>query len=234
MSPMPRLDATDARYEVLARNALFGRLLAEDIARLAAYAHVRPMRRGQTLFRRGDPGAGLIAVLSGRVRIVLPSEDGKDIVLNTVRAGEVFGEIALLDGRPRSANAVALTDGRLMTLERRDVLPLLEARPKLALAVIEVLCERLRRTSAQVEELLFFPLEVRLARSLLRLATAQNLASIPATQKELAELVGAAREGINRTLKAWEADGVVSLIPGRVTIRNEAALRLLAQEGDER
>ncbi len=234
MSLPTRLDAADARYEVLARNALFGRLPAEEIARLAAYAHVRPMRRGETLFRRGDPGAGLIAVLAGRVRIVVPSENGKDIVLNTVRAGEVFGEIALLDGRPRSADAVALTDGRLMTLERRDVLPLFRTHPALALAVIEILCERLRRTSSQVEELLFLPLEGRLARALLRLAAAQNLASIPATQKELAELVGAARESVNRVLKAWEGDGVVSLIPGRVTIRNEAALKGLAQEADER
>ncbi|MFQ3622131.1 MAG: Crp/Fnr family transcriptional regulator [Acetobacteraceae bacterium] len=223
-------DAADARLEVLARNPLFGRLPAEEIARLAAYAHVRPMRRGETLFRRGDPGLGLIAVLAGKVRIVLPSDEGKDIVLNTVRAGEVLGEIALLDGRPRSADAVALTDGRVMTLDRREVLPLLESHPKLALAVIEVLCERLRRTSTQVEELMFLPLEVRLARALLRMAAAQKLASVPATQKELAELAGATRESVNRLLKAWEAEGTVSLIPGRVTIRNEPALRAVAQE----
>ena len=136
-----------------ARNALFGGLLAEEIARLVADAHVCPMRPGETLFRRGDAGAGLIAVLAVWVRIVVPAENGKDIVLNTVRAGEVFGEIALLDGRPRSADAVALTDGRLMTLERRDVLPLLPTHPTLALAVIEILRERLRQTSSQVEEL---------------------------------------------------------------------------------
>jgi len=220
----------DARVEVLARNPLFGRLPAEDIARLAGYAHVRPMRRGETLFRRGDPGAGLLAVLQGKVRVVLPSDEGKDIVLNTIRAGEVVGEIALLDGRPRSADAVALTDGRIMTLDRREVLPLLEAHPKLALALIEVLCDRLRRTSTQVEELMFQPLEVRLARALLRLAAAQRLASVAITQKELAEVAGASRESVNRLLKAWEAAGTVSLIPGRVTIRNEAAMHALARE----
>ena len=220
----------DARIEVLARNPLFGRLPAEDIARLAGYAHVRPMRRGETLFRRGDPGAGLLAVLQGKVRVMLPSDDGKDIVLNTIRPGEVVGEMALLDGRPRSADAVALTDGRIMTLDRREVLPLLEAHPKLALAVIEVLCDRLRRTSTQVEELMFQPLEVRLARALLRLAAAQRLASVAITQKELAEVVGASRESVNRLLKAWESDRTVSLIPGRVTIRNEATMHTLARE----
>lgn len=223
----------DARVEVLRRSRLFGRLPAEEIARLAAFAHVRPMRRGETLFRRGDPGAGMLAVLAGKVRVVVPSDDGKDIVLNTIRAGEVVGEIALLDGRPRSADAVAATDGRIMTLDRREVLPLIETHPRLALALIEVLCERLRRTSTQVEELMFQPLEVRLARALLRLAEAQRLASVAVTQKELAEIAGASRESVNRLLKAWEAEGAVSLIPGRVTIRDPAAVRARARIAGE-
>ncbi len=113
------------------------------------------MRRGETLFRRGDPGTGLLLVVRGRIRISVPSSEGRDGVLNLVRAGEVVGEIALLDGHPRTADAIAETDGEVMLLERRDLLHLIEENGALALGLMEVLCEQLRQTSAQVEALMF-------------------------------------------------------------------------------
>ena len=152
-----------------------------------------------------------------------------DLFCNLVRAGEVVGEIALLDGHPRTADAVADTDGEVMLLERRDLLPLLAENGAFALALMDVLCERLRQTSAQVEALMFQEMGPRIARALLQLSQVQRLASVAVTQKQLGEMAGTSRESANRTLKAWEAKGLVSLVPGRVTLRDERAIRAIAE-----
>lgn len=217
------------RAALLGRTPLLRRLPPEALTRLAGFAHLRPMARGETLFRRGDPGTGLLVVVKGRIRIAVPSAEGRDGVLNLVRAGEVVGEIALLDGHPRTADAVADTDGEVMLLERRDLLPLLAENGAFALALMDVLCERLRQTSAQVEALMFQEMGPRIARALLQLSQVQRLASVAVTQKQLGEMAGTSRESANRTLKAWEAKGLVSLVPGRVTLRDERAIRAIAE-----
>lgn len=228
MAPHEAATLTD-RAALLGRTPLLRKLPAEALAKLAGFAHLRPMAKGETLFRRGDPGTGLLLVVKGRIRVSVPSSEGRDGVLNLVRAGEVVGEIALLDGHARTADAVADTDGEVMLLERRDLLPLLAENGALALALMEVLCERLRQTSAQVEALMFQETGPRIARALLQLSAVQRLASVAVTQKQLGEMAGTSRESANRTLKAWEARGLVTLVPGRVTIRDEAAIRSLAE-----
>lgn len=229
----PRADTLAERVALLGRAPLLRRLPEEALARLAGSARLRAMRRGETLFRRGDPGTGLLLVVRGRIRISVPSSEGRDGVLNLVRAGEVVGEIALLDGHPRTADAIADTDGEVMLLERRDLLHLIEENGALALGLMEVLCERLRQTSAQVEALMFQEAGPRIARALLQLASVQRLASVAVTQKQLGEMAGTSRESANRTLKAWEARGLVSLVPGRVTLRDEAAIRAIAEGGKQ-
>lgn len=230
VDPTPQSAETMAdRAALLGRTQLLRRLPEDALARLAGFAHLKSMRKGETLFRRGDPGTGLLIVVKGRIRIAVPSTEGRDGVLNLIRAGEVVGEIALLDGHPRTADAVADTDGELMLLERRDLLPLLAENGTLALALMEVLCERLRQTSAQVEALMFQEMGPRIARSLLQLSQVQRLASVAVTQKQLGEMAGTSRESANRTLKAWEAKGIVTLVPGRVTLRDEEAIRAIAE-----
>jgi len=228
-APPPKADTLAERAALLGRAPLLRKLPPEALGRLAGFAHLRPMARGETLFRRGDPGTGLLFVVKGRIRVSVPSTEGRDGVLNLIRAGEVVGEIALLDGHPRTADAIADTDGEVMVLERRDLLPLLEENGALALALMEVLCERLRQTSAQVEALMFQETAPRIARALLQLSAVQRLASVAVTQKQLGEMAGTSRESANRTLKAWEARGLVSLVPGRVTLRDEAAIRAIAE-----
>jgi len=217
------------RAALLGRAPLLRKLPDDALARLAGFAHLRPMAKGETLFRRGDPGTGLLLVVKGRIRVSVPSIEGRDGVLNLVRAGDVVGEIALLDGQARTADAVADTDGEVMLLERRDLLPLLAENGTLALALMEVLCERLRQTSAQVEALMFQETGPRIARALLQLSAVQRLTSVAVTQKQLGEMAGTSRESANRTLKAWETRGIVTLVPGRVTLRDEAAIRLIAE-----
>jgi len=227
--PPAKADTLTDRANLLSRAPLLRKLPAEALLRLAGFAHLRPMAKGETLFRRGDPGTGLLLVVKGRIRVSVPSSEGRDGVLNLMRAGEVVGEIALLDGHARTADAIADTDGEVMLLERRDLLPLLEENGALALALMEVLCERLRQTSAQVEALMFQETGPRIARALLQLSSVQRLASVAVTQKQLGEMAGTSRESANRTLKAWEARGIVSLVPGRVTLRDEGAIRAIAE-----
>lgn len=218
------------RAKILASNPLFAALDRQDIETLSAFASERPMRKDETLFRRGDPGSFMIAVLQGEVRIVIPSAVGKDRIIRVMGPGDVLGEIALLDGAPRTADAIGVTNGRLLVLERRDVLPRLRQTPDLALRVIELLCRRLRATSRQVEELVFHDVATRLAAQLLELTATHPRHQVDITQKELGAMVNATRESVNKTLRAWETQGVVSLSPGRVTVKDPVRLSKFAPE----
>src|SRR6266480_4163816 len=140
------LSASD-KLALLRRHALFGVIAPELLERLSSYATTRAVHRGDSIFAKGDPGNSLYAVCSGTVKISVPSADGKDAVFNLVGEGEIFGEIALLDGRPRTADATAMTDCELMVIERRDFIAYLRSQPDLTMQIIEILCSRLRQTS---------------------------------------------------------------------------------------
>ena len=214
----------------LSGHPLFGALDRAAQERLAAFARERPMQAGEVLFRRGDTQSFMLAVIAGEVRVTIPSAEGRERSIATFHAGDLLGEIALLDGRPRTADAVARTDGRLLVFERRDLLPVLRAAPEMALALIAMLCARLRRTSDQVEEQSFLDLPTRLARALLR--AADGAGRVSATQQELAEMVGATRESVNRRLRAWEEAGHLHLGKGTVAIVARPALQREAAGGE--
>ena len=201
------------------------------VERLAACAHVRTVRAGTTIFQKGDPGDCLFAVCSGTIRIGSHSIDGKDAVLNLIQPGEIFGEIALLDGRPRTADAQAVSDCELMVIDRRDFMPMMAREPELALRVIEMLCARLRHTSQQVEDMTFLDLPARLAKTLLWLAASSRFTvsrKITLTQRELGEMIGMTRESINKQLRAWEERNWISLQRGSIVVLDPAALAALA------
>jgi CRP-like cAMP-binding protein len=222
--------ALSPRAKILSGNPLFAALDRNDLETLAAFASERPMRKDETLFRRGDPGSFMIAVLQGEVRIVIPSATGKDRIIRVMGAGEVLGEIALLDGAPRTADAIAVTNGRLLVLERRDVLPRLRQSPDLCIRVVELLCRRLRATSRQVEDLVFHDVATRLAAQLLELTANHPRHLVDITQKELGAMVNATRESVNKTLRGWEEQGIVALSPGRVTVKDPQRLTRFAPE----
>jgi CRP/FNR family cyclic AMP-dependent transcriptional regulator len=216
---------------LLARNFFQGTLSESDVDRLLAYARVVRYASGAEIFAKGSIGSSLMAVLSGSVRIVSVSEEGRRIVFNLIHPGEIFGEIALLDGRERTADAVAVTDCELLVLNRRDFMPFLERRPDVCIKLIELLCQRMRQTSEQVEELSFLHLEGRLAKALLRLTEEHRGATSPGpainlriTQRELGNMVGGSREHINRQLQAWQRAGIIELGKGTIAIRDQRAL----------
>jgi CRP/FNR family transcriptional regulator, cyclic AMP receptor protein len=229
----PEAGIAAAYPHALDRSFLFRPLDPEDRARLLALARPHRYASRQTIFLKGDPGTGLLAVVSGAVQITAPSRDGKRVVLNTIRAGEVFGEMALLDGRPRSAEATALGPCELLSLERRDVLPFLEQHPRLCLKLLEILCERLRRTTEQVEDIVFLDLSARLAKALLKLAVTPSTKGatpfVRASQAELGTMIGATRESVNKHLADWQRRGMVSIRSGIIRLADPAALTELAE-----
>jgi len=167
----------------------------------------------------------------------VPSAEGKEAVLNVIHAGSVFGEIALLDGQPRTADAVAMEDCDLLVLERREFVPMLRQNPDLALRLMELLCARLRRTSEQVEDVMFLDLEGRLAKALLRLAREQGrdgatAALVRITQRELGQIIGMSRESTNKALRDWQRRGWVRLVKGGVDLVDRTALGRAGEERD--
>jgi CRP-like cAMP-binding protein len=220
------------RRAILQAHPLFGQLGDELVARLAACARGRAVRAGATIFQKGDAGDCLFVLCAGTVRIASHSLDGKDAVLALLQAGEIFGEIALLDGLPRSADAQAVSDCELMVIYRRDFMPMLAGEGDLALRLIELLCARLRRTSEQVEDVCFLGLPERLAKTLLRLAARSRCAvgrQITLTQREVGEIVGMTRESINKQLRVWQAREWIGLSRGAIVVRDPAALAEIAE-----
>jgi len=233
---MARAFAVD-KEAVLAENSLLRGLAPSDRKSLAERAQLSRFEADGVIFQHGDPGDGMAAVVRGRVKIRCHSIDGKELVLNIVKPGEVFGEIALLDGEPRTADAVAMESCELLILRRADFLPFLETHPHVAQTLIAVLCQRLRHTSSHLEDALFLEVPARLARALLHLA--QGL-GIPAkagvcidlrlSQQQLGAIVGITRESVNKWLGEWQKAGWISVRQGYVTLLDTAALAGLSGE----
>ena len=223
----------DAR-RLLGKSALFRNLAPNDRNSLVARAHMRSFNAGDSIFLMGDLHDSMIAILEGEVRISIPSADGKEVVLAIVYAGEVFGEIAMLDGKPRSADATALTACTLAVLDRHDVLAVLDRNPKAWLGLIEVLCSRLRYTDKQLVEMALLQLPERLAQTLLRTVDAvpaqvSNRAKLRLSQRELAHRVGATRESVNKCLNEWQRAGIIRIEKRVITIVDRAALEALLE-----
>ena len=164
----PRFKLVD-KSDVLRTHPFFRDLDRSIIDQLASRAITRRVKKGTVLFRKGDIGLSLYAVTKGTVRISTPSEHGKDATFNLISPGQLFGEISFLDGGQRTADAVATESSELIIFERRNFLPLLRHQADIAIRLIEILCARLRRTSEQVEDLVFLGLPERLAKVLLNL-----------------------------------------------------------------
>jgi CRP-like cAMP-binding protein len=228
-----RIDARMKR-EALLSSALFRPMRPEEIDEIVGFATERRFARGTTIVSKGAAGSSLMAVLAGRVRIGNVSATGKEVTLNVIGPGEIFGEIALLDGKPRSADAVAVEDTTVMVVERRDFLPFLRRHETLLERLLVVLCDRLRRTSGALEEIALFDLPARLARLLVKLAEdygrpapAGVRIGMKLSQRDLSNLVASSRESVNKQLRIWRAAGSIDLVDGHVVLLRPAELRAL-------
>lgn len=230
VSGQTRTQAFD-RHSLLRDHPFFKDLGDTVIERLAPRVITSRVKKGAVIFNKGDVGSRLYAVRSGAVRISTPSEQGKDAIFNLIVPGELFGEIAFLDGGQRTADAVAIDDCELMVIERRDFIPLIQDDPELAVSLIKVLCARLRRTSEQVEDIVFLGLPNRLAKVLLHLyqpsANAVPNRKIHVTQREISQMIGVSRESANKQLQDWQRRKWLKLERGGVVIYAPDALREL-------
>ncbi|HEX2883478.1 MAG TPA: Crp/Fnr family transcriptional regulator [Candidatus Limnocylindria bacterium] len=218
--------------EALRRCALFAHVGEDGMTALAQRMRRRRFRRNEVIFHQGDLGDSLQVVVSGAVKIVLPSPDGDEAIITSLRPGEFFGELALLDGAPRSTTATALEPTETLTLPREEFLRLLASDPRLVQALLHALAEELRRLTGHVEELHFLDLAGRLAMRLARLARDAHPDHVagevtldwPFTQSDLAAMVGGTRQSVNRLLSDLVDDGLLRIERDTLVIADLPAL----------
>ncbi len=210
---------------------LFAGLSHQTLAALARAGRLRQVPKGKTLFSQSDAAEAFYAVRLGRVDILLSSLDGRELVINEMRAGDCFGELALITGQPRSTGAVAREASEIVVIPREDFLAAMDAEPKLMHRLLETMARRLRTSSERESALAFLDAPARLARVLLELdrqASADGFITI--AQEELAQHVGLARQTAAKTLGQWRRAGWLVTGRGKIVLLNRAALRRLAEE----
>jgi len=210
---------------------MFRTLDEESLLRLAGACRQRTYRRGQYLWYQGDVGDRLVVVCRGLVKVVLASERGDEMVLVTAGVSDVLGELAVLDGSPRSASVVAVEDTTVLSLDRPIALELMARQPAVLDAVLRSLAGLVRRLTEQTADLVFLDLGGRLAKLLLGLVQANARAGDSAvldmglSQSDLAAMVGATRPAVNRALQVLASRGLISIDGQVIMLRDLPGLR---------
>ena len=225
------------RRDLIRRSFLFEGVSESILERIAAASQVARIEKNKLLFQRGDESDALYIVIDGLVRIWVGSENGKELTITILEDGDVFGEIGLLDGLPRSASATALEETSLLLVRRATLQSMLEEDPKLSLHIIELLCERLRFNTNALSDFAFMDLRGRLARKLMDLAlshgklTGNRVAfARKFSQTELANMLAVSREAINKQLAPLMQENVLEIDKGRLIILDLDRLRALSGE----
>lgn len=232
---MPTISPGEKRW-LLSRNRLFHALEPAAREKLAACLVERRFKGGQRIFARGDPGSCLFLVARGEVRLGLAAADGREVLLALLEPGQIFGELALLDGLSRSADADARGACLLLALDRRDLLPVLRRSPEAAVELLELVCHRMRAATARIEATSLLPVPARLARLLLAradLANGSARIAAPPSQADLGRLAGVSRQKVNLHLGRWLADGVLAREGPALVIRERERLASLALMGKD-
>ena len=223
-----------AANSLLERNRLFRGLADTTIQRIASLATRRPFAAGAIIFSQGDPGDALYGVVTGKVRISASAPDGKEMFLNIMEPGDTFGEIALLDGNPRTATASATAPSELLVIMREPFLLLLQREPSVSIHLLRLLCQRIRWTSGLAEDSALLALPARLARRLLSLGRLHghqtlNGVHLAISQEDIARFLGISRQVVNQYLQTWKASGWVELGRSKLTILDAEALQRAAE-----
>ena len=223
---------TDKETLYFKQVSFFADLPEEQIQVLSSATKRRTFRTGEVIFHRDDPGQVLYMIKEGKVKICIISPDGQEVSLAVLGKGEYFGEFALLDGLPRSADAVALEKVECYSLQRSDFQNAILKNPKIAILVLEALSKRLRNTNNMVEDLIFLDVYGRVAKKLVELADTHGvkteegvLIDIRLTQQELASMVGASRESVNKVLGYFTDKNFISTDKHRITIHRISDLK---------
>ena len=218
--------------DFLATVPLFKLLHASELARFAELVREKTYPKGSVILFENDPGDSLFVVRSGRVKVVLVAEDGREVILGILGASEHFGELSLIDEQPRSAHVIAMEDSSLLVLHRDDFRRRVEANPSVAWSMLVELSHRLRKADGQIGSLVLLDVPGRIARLLLDTADAGDGERIekPLTHQTIAHLIGASRETVSRAMREFEEAGWIAMERRRVRIADRAALLKRSQQ----
>ncbi len=222
---------------ILAQVPLFSHLPDEGLDELGGKLQRRRFEREQIIFHKNDPGSTLYIIISGKVKIVLPSAEGEAVLVALLSTGDFFGELSLFDGEPRSATSVASEPTDILTLDQEDLFEYLRGNPNAAEEIFSELSLRLRRTDELLSDAAFCNLSTRLSKRILDLAErygqpneeGNTRINMRLRQQDLADMVGATRESVNKMLKTYKLKNLLSIKRGYITILDEGALRLRAR-----
>jgi CRP-like cAMP-binding protein len=226
--------STRAEPELLAQVGLFADLTTDELLGLASLMRPRPYAKDEVIYLRGDPGTAFYVIASGKVKIALTSPDGKELILRRLGAGGFHGELALLDDEPRSADAIATEASVLFVLQRDAFRLFMTGHPDAASKLLGTVSQYLRRNAELIQDATFLDVPARLARILLELAGRPGDTELPPPgvvitdrikQGELASLVGATRESINKWLGAFEKQGLIRYEKGQITLLRPSGLK---------
>lgn len=218
--------------EVFTRSPLLANLPPDALSRLAGSARRRCYRRGEVIFHQGDPGDSLHFLTDGRVKVVLDAETGEEAVIAILSPGDCFGELALIDGEPRSATVMTLEAVQTVSLSRADFMTFIRDNPPAAERMMVTLASMVRKADESMADLVFLDLEGRLVKKLLELADAHGRdvdgaieIELPMTQEDLAAMIGATRASVNKLLGWYEDQGAIQRRGRRIAIFDQDRLR---------
>lgn len=223
-------------FEDLPPDTIFSKMSDAERQSLIKLATTRHLDRGAMLYEQGEPGLSFSILTSGMVKVCVYSLEGKEIVFDYLGRGKIIGEISIFDGKPRTASVIAVEPCEVLVFQKKDVVPYLERNGATAMKVIELLCERLRKTDALMEQNTSLAMEPKLARGLLRLAEDHGTrkddgaVDVQIRQSDVGNYVSLARENVNRQLREWADQGYVELTRGHIIIRDMAAIAEIADD----
>jgi CRP/FNR family transcriptional regulator, cyclic AMP receptor protein len=217
--------------DFLATVALFNGLDRTELERFAEVTREKSYPKGSVILFEDDPGDSLFVVREGRTKVVLIGEDGREVILGVLGPGEYFGELSLIDDRPRSAHVIAMEDSNLLVLRREDFRRRVESSPNVAWALLTELSRRLRRADDKIGGLVLLDVPGRIARLLLDLAEESGTDAIEKslTHQTIAQMIGASRETVSRAMKEFQDAGWITVERRRIALADRAALEQRAQ-----
>ena len=215
--------------DVLKRVPLFSDLADTELARFSDVIREREYPKNSVILFEDDPGDALYIVAAGQVKVVLIGEDGREVILSVLGDGDFFGEMSLIDDEPRSAHVIAMKDSQLLVLRRDDFQARLQETPTIALKLLKVLVQRLRRADEKIGGLVLLDVNGRVAQLLLDLAEESGGPRITRrlTHHTIAQMIGSSRETVSRAMRELVERGTIEVSRREITIRQPDALRSL-------
>ncbi len=216
----------------LKRVPLFSDLSPAELERFAEVAREREYPKNSVILFEDDPGDALYVVSGGQVKVVLIGEDGREVILSVLSDGDFFGEMSLIDDEPRSAHVIAMRDSRLLVLRRDDFQQQLQEHPSIALKVLKVMVQRLRRADAKIGGLVLLDVNGRVAKLLLDLADESGGPRITRklTHHTIAQMIGSSRETVSRAMRELVERGLIDVTRREITIKDREGLSSLTGE----